>query len=170
MAGTSIPAGASALLVVVLAIAGSLVAGAYAYQDTPEVTESATETTRINYSVDYQLDPGATLRYENLTATVDGGNTTLTAGSDYEFTNSTGTIDWLNTSTTTDNESVTVDYAWSHKTEEVQFVTGLLTTAGGIAAYLPTLVIALAVVAGVVTFGYAIMWVGGSGGGGYGGR
>jgi hypothetical protein len=169
MAGTSIPAGASALLVVVLAIGGSLVAGAYAYQDTPEVTESATETTRINFSVDYQLEPGSTWRYDNLTATAEGNNT-LTAGSDYRFTNATGTIEWLNSTEVTANESVTVDYTWTRKTEEVQVVGGLLTTAATVASYLPLLVIAAAVLAGVVTFGYAVMWVGGSGGGGYGGR
>jgi hypothetical protein len=169
MAGTSIPAGASALLVVVLAIGGSLVAGAYAYQDTPEVTETATETTRINFSVDYQLDPGATWRYDNLTATTEGNNT-LTAGSDYRFTNATGTIEWLNSTEVTANESVTVDYTWTRKTEEVQVVGGLLTAAATVASYLPLLVIAAAVLAGVVTFGYAVMWVGGSGGGGYGGR
>lgn len=148
----TVAAGAFALLIVVLAVLGGLLAASYQSQAVPtdDFTENTTVT--INYSETYDLGPDdANKWYDDEVVKAEDG-TLLEEDKDYTWETSNGTLEFFDTSRTTEGNNATVNFTYGTNPPEQETVEGFIGSIGFVAGMFVLVVGGLVIVGGVVGF------------------
>jgi len=128
------------------------------YEDAPEQTEIITgETVIADVGNVTSVDaPDYARSFEDNETINNSAGTTLQDGSDYEWDPATGEIYWYDTASVDDGEEMTVDYAYSAKTEQARTAKSILSISLEIILPAGILVIAAMSVAGLAAGIYSL--------------
>lgn len=128
------------------------------YEATPETTETVgDETVVADVGNSTAVDaPDYARSFEDNETIINSSGTTLQEGSDYDWDTSTGEIHWIDSSSVSDGEEMSVDYAYSAKTEEARTAQRILAIPIEIILPAGVLIIAAMAIAGLVAGVYAL--------------
>lgn len=144
--------------IVLVAVLGIAWAVGAQYEATPETTETVNAEAVVadvgNWTA---VDaPDYARSFEDNETITNSSGTTLQEGSDYEWNTSTGEIYWYNTDRVDDGEEMSVDYAYSAKTEKARTAKKILAIPVEIILPAGVIIIVAMSVAGLAAGVYAL--------------